>query len=315
MPVASAELHITNFPSVRRVRTQGVSSSVKTISFPGKDEGVKLQVGEETLLELSGTADLTKAVRVLTTLLLAVMTKAVNSTAYGGGTEGYISTPGGGTMRVFMTRAAEERLTWAITDYFSQLSNLEERSNFADNVFAEFMRVLATRRVHPDTIIDTIVDRRLNDLRPATATTGTRSAEPTAAEKPRSTDDASDGRNRAWCPAHLTSTRGCSNDACPYLHPPNMLGVAVGQGAKRRASGGGGGNAQWHVGPHSTELRRVGTRSAAPPAVAEPTVSFSDALAAIERGASVLPIDNVLAGCAMQVCVGGRAVAVCFGLG
>ena len=226
-----SQAYLNSLPSVRRVRTQGVATHLRKVAIGGdKAMPMSVEIGEESSIDLKMTTDLSRAVRVLVYALLAVLSRPLNPAAYGGGRTGYVPVEGG-ELRVFLTRHAAEIFMWGIIDHFSKIDALEQRVGFADNVFAEFLRLLSHKRLHPDAIVEKIIESKLEDLVPDEEP---RKSSPEQTPPPASR---SGGGSLGVCPSHLSQRDGCTKDDCPFDHPRGHLGLA--HNRKRGAGGGG----------------------------------------------------------------------------
>jgi hypothetical protein len=162
-----------------------------------------------------------------------------------------INVPGGGQMRVFLSAAAARRFIWEIIDFLPRLPDLAAKARFADKVFGNFLKLFSHKRMHPDLIIDSIIDSRLETLRDEAI-----SAMPAAVATPDSAP-AQDTRAPGSAVTVGVCLRwlggGCNASSCDLDHPPNLRGAGGHTSGRKRGrapnnnhSGQGGGNYSRH---------------------------------------------------------------------
>ena len=250
----NADGHIATIPPPDRVTYLGVSSGPSSTTVGN----VTMQIGDGVQSPKCGTPEECKhRTRTLVWALGAVLCVEISATHYGGGNDGYILVPGGGSKRIRLaiTQAALDKLCDALLSIPAE----DTTRNFATvaHIFNRFLNLYAEGNMHPCSLINQIVtqERQLFVLRgtPPPADSDGASSTVSSVAPSDSASQQGSAANNGVCMSWLNNG-GCNLTDCALNHPARMRGmahggngsyVANGSGTKRRNNnsnqGGGGG--------------------------------------------------------------------------
>ena len=247
----NADGHISHFPPPEKVTYLGVSSGPSSATVGN----VTMQIGDGVQSPKCSTPEECKhRVRTMVWALGAVLCIEISPTHYGGGNDGYVLVPGGGSkkIRLAITQCALDKFC----DSLLSIPAEDPTRNFATvaHIFNRFLNLYAEGNLHPVSIITQIVtqERQMFVLRgippPADSDGGSSTVSSVAPSDSVSNQGGVSTTVNGVCMSWLNNG-SCNLQDCALNHPARMRGMAHGNGngsgTKRRNSnsnrGGGGG--------------------------------------------------------------------------
>ena len=233
--------YVESLPDVTRIPLASKVGARREVGLGG--------FGEEKLtISVSGDGAVSAATtitavqhntRVLIYALLAVMSRQITATAFGGGSAGVVPMPGEKKhIRVQLCAAKAERLLWALTHAASAFGgDVASYAAMVNNVLYEFLRESEKLTMHPSDIVDLICDTRQSLFRVGAGETASHSSGASSAHSATPTTDAAPGGARhGVCSSWLANgaCRAYNDGTCTLDHPANLC--AVGRGNGRRGA-------------------------------------------------------------------------------
>ena len=248
---AQSQQHIETVPSVRNVPMASKTGMKREVNIGQLSDGgtVRFSVaGEGTVANANTFSKVQHNVRALINGIVAVYSRPISPSAYGGGKAGYVRVPmENRQVRVQMCVASGDRLIWKLVESATQYgADVEAYIQACDRVIFEFLKLGETLTMHPSDVVNHLIEVRPNlftysyesgaalKARRAAPGPANGGAGTTENPAPKNTD------GRAICKSWLEngSCRLYNEGKCEANHPAGRQGALMGGG--RRSSGGGG---------------------------------------------------------------------------
>ena len=239
--------YIESIPSVKNVPLACRLGARRDISLGQMADGNTVSVslsGEGNVGAAKTFAAVQHNVRALLYGILAALSRPISLTAYGGGQSGIVRVPAESRqIRLQFSLAKCDRLVWKLIELATGFgADVNAYINTCDNAIFEFAKHCEAVTMHPDEIVDYLIDQRpalfstADDGFSISGSSSRSRGSSTGTPAPGPQDTASGGEGKNGICSSWLQNGGCrkyNEGTCLADHPPSQKGALKGAGQRR----------------------------------------------------------------------------------